>query len=725
MPGGTTAKLLPGSAFSRFQFAGAMMSNAKIFKVVVFSFFFPGLLAWPCMQRQTVPLPDDDPVNHKVAAPEQTERPAPATASPAGSGAAAPDEWNQSATISGVKVDFRGVASLKDVVIKHGPLPVSLNQITSSELVEGQQGILQFRFTDAAGNPMRGLRVGSWMDEAQDQKPADKDTCHRKIQSFLQMNLSARPEVDLNTYYLLALTEDPSILIIDPRVGFSSSKLYGVIDLAAPGADWVQSRSGDRIFVSMPAANQVAAIDSMSFRLIMNVNAGASPGRLLIQPDGRKLWVTTDGAGAGNESGVTAIDTTTLEVLARIPTGRGHHEIAFDDDEHVYVSNQDDGTVSILSTADLTKVKDVPVGRMPIAIAYSSRSRSVFVANAADGRITQISAEDLNAKTPLAARPGLSALLITSDGRWGFVANRKDNEVLLFDVSSGRFVQHYPVGPSPDQLAATDSYVYVRSGENEHVRLISLATPGTDSNTAEFPAGQQAPGSGVLASAFAPGLEGNSAFISNPGDRRIYFYQEGMAAPMFSMEGYGKTPTAVMLVDRSIRETSPGVYSVGVRLPKPGVYDVPVYIDSPSISYCYQFTVKPNPLLKKQPLRPVVLHALNNNLQITMGETAQMQFRLVDPETNKPKQGLKDVEVTVLLAEGLRQMHLPAEMKGNEGVYEVSFTPSKDGVYYGMVTIPSLGIRPNQLPYLMVRAVAGRSFATKPAQVVTHESKMD
>ena len=38
-----------------------------------------------------------------------------------------------------------------------------------------------------------------------------------------------------------------------------------------------------------------------------------------------------------------------LERLSFIPTGKGHHEIAFSgDDRHAFVSNRDDGTVSVI-----------------------------------------------------------------------------------------------------------------------------------------------------------------------------------------------------------------------------------------------------------------------------------------------------------------------------------------------------------------------------------------
>jgi YVTN family beta-propeller protein len=687
-------------------------------------FLLSGLNAWAGMQQHSVPLPDDDPA-HNVAAPEPTPQEAPATAD--GPGAAAPENkaWKQSARVSGVKVDFRGVASLKDVVIKHGPLPVSLNEITSSELVEGQQAVMQFRFTDAAGTPMTGLRVAGWMDQAQGDKPADAATCHKKIQSFLQMRLSARPEVDLNTYYVLALTQEPSVLIIDPRVGFGSSKLYAVIDLAAPGADWIQTRNGDRVFITMPAVNQVATIDAMNFRLAANINVSGKPGRIALQPGGKYLWVGLDSSNDSASSGVAVIDTTTLEVAARIPTGKGRHEIAFDENQNAYVSNQDEGTISIISTERLTRIKNLAVGNFPTGLAYSPRSKSVYVAAQGDGKITIISAENHSLTGVLAAKPGLSALAITPDGRWGFVANGKEHNVLKFDVASGKLIQQYAVGQSPDQLAFTNTYLYVRSRDNEHVSLITLNDPDNNANVAEFPAGQNPPGAlaDLRAPAMVAGLDGDSAFVANPADKRIFYYQEGMAAPMLSMEGYGKTPKAVMVLDRSLHETEPAVYSVGLRLPKPGLYDIPVYVDSPAISHCFEFTVRVNPLLKKKTEVAVDLHPLKNNLQVKPGEAVAVQFRLTDPDTEKPRDGIKDIEVTLLLAEGLRQMHVPAEPLG-DGVYQFSFTPPHQGVYYGMVQIPSLKVRPNQLPYLMVRAVEDqRSEVKPPNQEVSAQAK--
>src|SRR6478609_4090805 len=119
-----------------------IMIRQKFFaRTIFFALLLFGLYAWAGMQQQTVPLPDDNPVHPKVAAPEQQPQEAPATAAPGA--AAVSDGWKQSTKISGVKVDFRVVPSLKDVINKHGPMDVSLNEVGSAEMVEGEQAVVQ------------------------------------------------------------------------------------------------------------------------------------------------------------------------------------------------------------------------------------------------------------------------------------------------------------------------------------------------------------------------------------------------------------------------------------------------------------------------------------------------------------------------------------------------------------------------------------------------------
>jgi hypothetical protein len=66
------------------------------------------------------------------------------------------------------------------------------------------------------------------------------------------------------------------------------------------------------------------------------------------------------------------------------------------------------------------------------------------------------------------------------------------------------------------------------------------------------------------------------------GDREIYYYQEGLAAPMGSFSNYKRQPRAVMVVRRDLRERQPGVYETNVELGRPGAYDLVFRLDRPA-----------------------------------------------------------------------------------------------------------------------------------------------
>src|SRR6185295_14050482 len=127
-----------------------------------------------------------------------------------------------------------------------------------------------------------------------------------------------------------------------------------------------------------------------AFKVIGNADTGENPARVALQPDGRYLWVGND-AEPGKESGVTIIDTETLQPVATIATGKGHHEIAFsDDDRYAFVTNRDDGNVSVIDIQAKARIKDVATGGVPISLDYSSQSGALYVADARQSVVSVI-----------------------------------------------------------------------------------------------------------------------------------------------------------------------------------------------------------------------------------------------------------------------------------------------------------------------------------------------
>src|SRR5688500_13398447 len=247
------------------------------------------------------------------------------------------------------------------ISIEFSAAPVRTTEGT--DIRAGEEGTVRFKISGTNGRvPLSSLRPVAWVDQRTGRQISDARVCREKVQSFLQSSFTKRPTLDLNAYFILALNNEPNISVIDPLSGFGGSKLYTLVVLKSPGEDWVLSSDNKRLYVSMPAVNQVAVIDVPTWKVIANVDAGVKPSRLVLQHDGRYLWVGNNG-DAMNESGVTVIDTVANKALVHIRTGLGHHEIALnDDDTFAFVTNKESGYVSVIEVRTLDEVKRISIG---------------------------------------------------------------------------------------------------------------------------------------------------------------------------------------------------------------------------------------------------------------------------------------------------------------------------------------------------------------------------
>jgi len=571
----------------------------------------------------------------------------------------------------------------------------------SSELMEAKEAVVRFKIHDKASKtPLSGVKPAVWLTQRTEGE-TDATQCREKVQSFLQGSLRSRPDVDLNTYYVLALNDEANISVIDPLLGFGSSKLLTLVLLKSPGEDWAQKTSDEKVFVSMPLVNQVAAVDTSTWKVVANIDAGEKPRRVRLQPDERYLWV-------GNDAGVSVIDTTTLKVVGQVATGKGNHELEFSSDSRFAFVTNEDGTVSIIDIQKLAKVKDLKTGPIT-SIAFSKLANALYLANEADGSITVVDTRSQNIATRIQAKPGIKNVYFAPGGRWGFVPNAKENVVHVFDASTNRLAQTIGVEKNPDQITFTDTFAYVRSAGATDVSMIRLSTLSAQPDVSHFPAGQAAPEEAAVdtsvAGVMAPAPEGNSVLIANPADGIIYYYQEGMAAPMGSFQNYRRSPRAVMVVDRSLRETTSGVYTTTTKLPKSGIYDVAFLLDSPRVTHCFSAEAKPNPEVPHEKKVAVRIEYLNKDKQLRVGEDYKLRFKLIDAATSKVKSDVNDLRVLTMSSSATWQKRDFARSIG-DGVYELDIKVPQTGVYLVFVESRSQGVSFRQLPYLTLQTAA-------------------
>ena len=125
-----------------------------------------------------------------------------------------------------------------------------------------------------------------------------------------------------------------------------------------------------------------------------------------------------------------------------------------------------------------------------------------------------------------------------------------ENRLYILDAAKNRIVQTAAMKEGPDQVTFSDELAYVRHRGSEVVLMIPLSQVGEEDRAVpvvDFPGGQNPPGRGTRPSPAdgivrAPGA--TAVLVANAPDRAIYFYMEGMAAPMGSFQNYGREPRA-------------------------------------------------------------------------------------------------------------------------------------------------------------------------------------
>ncbi|GHE20907.1 YncE family protein [Halomonas urumqiensis] len=577
--------------------------------------------------------------------------------------------------------------------------PLGAHDENVEALREADHVEVRFRITDpASGQPVTGLYPAAWMDLAASSAVMAGGaalSCDQKIQRYAQGNLNFRPLIDLNSYHVLTLNRDATISVLDPIVNVAGlTSTYAMLPLRSPGADWALSPTGRRLFVSMPGEGEIGVFDTDSFELVGNYPVGHQPVRLALSADGQRLWIGDD-APAADQGGVLILDTASLEVIAAIATGAGHHDIALTADGRLaFVTNSEADTLSVIDAETFEVLGELDTGDEPVSVAYSRHAEAAFVA-ARDGTVTVVDGITGEVRTRRELEPGLRMVRFSPDGRWAFLVNTDTDSVEVIDPATHETRHRLAVEPGPDQVSFTQAYAYVRSLGSPKISMIPLEGLGRQ---AAPPVMSFASGSSEPARASRVGLDNavsqtnidHAVLVANPTADSITFYMEGMAAPMGTFRNFGHFATSVKIVDRSVSEREPGLYTTQLRLPAAGTYDLALLLDSPRMTHCFALEAEENPTLANPAHYAVSFD--ERPASITAGNSAQLRFQ-VSREERRTSTAIDDqpVYLSYFLSPGLHRTRVPARVLG-DGRYEVDLAFERAGAYYLFVEVPALGI---------------------------------
>ena len=543
-------------------------------------------------------------------------------------------------------------------------------------LRRGEVAQLRLKITDeSSGRPVRGLRPAAWLDaRVQDSARQGKaSSCQERVAVYLKGNVGMRPLIDFNSYHLLVMNQDASISVIDPVVSMTGrTSLLTSIALKGPGADWVKSRDGSRLYVAVPRTSEITVIDTATFRVAGSIALPAPPTRLALQPDGRYLWV-------GLPEAVVAVDTETHDIARQVPVGRDHHEFAFaGQDRLMLVTSREDRSLSMIDTVTGTQIARHALAGQPVSAAYSPLSRRFYVSSS-ERTVHVLDGASGTRLSGLEVPDGTGPLQVSPDGRWLVALATTQKRALIFDTAGGSLAWSVPLSGRPYQMVFTDAFAHVRNLDSARVDMINLAELGKSAEpvVSHYEAGSSAPG-GVRDLPVAPGLaraaSDSAVFVASPADAAIYFYMDGMNAPAGSFQSYGHSPRAVEVVSRAIRETAPGEYTSNARLPVAGQFSVAMLLDAPRMVHCFDLEIESGDQAEAT-ATPVRFDFSGTARTASARSSHRIQFRLLSQKG--PVSGAQPL---------LRYFRAPGTDRGTAGVSETA-----PGEYEAQITLGEAG----------------------------------
>ena len=216
-----------------------------------------------------------------------------------------------------------------------------------------------------------------------------------------------------------------------------------------------------RLLVTTEGSDALLVVDVATGKVERAIDIGPGKGHMVALAGGGKVaYVSKVGAGT-----VVRIDLGSGEVLEK-PAGAGAEGIAVATDGSVWVSNREDGTVTVHDPATLDVLDTLDSEGFPIRVVFTPSGRHALVTNA---RAATLAVFDAVSRTPVAlvdlARPGATyretmlgraalpiGAIADPSGRRVYVAVSGGNEIAVVDTASWTVVERWPTGEEPDAL---------------------------------------------------------------------------------------------------------------------------------------------------------------------------------------------------------------------------------------------------------------------------------
>jgi YVTN family beta-propeller protein len=268
----------------------------------------------------------------------------------------------------------------------------------------------------------------------------------------------------------IGLFKDNAVAVLDT----STNTVKKTISIPAGPHGLVITPDGRWVYASSDGASTVSVIDTRTDEVSATIDVGPIPHGLAITPDGSQVLVASFGTDQ-----VEAIDTRTNQVAWDVAVPQPHNIAITADGTTAYAASQLKGSEAlvIIDLGTGAQTGSMPLDHTPRALNISSDGADIaYTLAGVDAlQVADLTARQLETQIPTGASPHHP--LFTPDGKLGLVVAQGPGTLDLFDPASYMSMGSIKVGTMPHWIGVTSDsrWALVTNETSNDVSVVDLA----------------------------------------------------------------------------------------------------------------------------------------------------------------------------------------------------------------------------------------------------------
>lgn len=472
------------------------------------------------------------------------------------------------------------------------PLQATVHFAPEAEIAPGQPFAITVEFTSAAGaEPPVGLDVSAWLRPV----AASNLPCHEAARAYRSTLGLPSGAVSLNGPVLAVAMADGAVTFADPALDLASANIIAAAKLTEVPTALIPDPKRQRVLAVLAGPGEVVAIDAVTGEVSVLARGFDRPATVIPAPDGG-AWVLD----AGTSTLVRVMADGTARDLA---TGVTALAAAADGRSAVYSGAEKAVLVDLATGRDLARF---PVAMdLRAAIPLNDPSGTTGITVLSTGRLDLHYADAPGAPVSIALQAPATRLAAPVDGRFLFAFDPLGGPLSIVDTVRGRLVQAVGADVPIIEIAFTDRAAFLLRADQQSVGVLFFETIRVDEPAAVREVVLGTPQAGRLPEGMwmAPLSDGRELVAVHAGSYSGFVLHDNPAMsdkswPMTRVQLRGGEPRRIAVLDRSFRETSPGVFAGAAVLPSAGAgwelvlttgiggqtmcFDVPTLVEVPT-----------------------------------------------------------------------------------------------------------------------------------------------